>query len=1047
MRTLDRSPQLHDPRALLELPSGHVLVADAGSHTVRTLEPGLQYITTAVTNPKLHHGGGGGTEKGSKAGARLQLRSPSGLALSPSGEVVICDSGNHRLVVASLEPAPERRAKGKGGATAPGGLVVSRWAALLGSATVDDDLGRVQKVRAADTEAVYSETGGIGSWRVRAAGQVESPAAIVALPGGEGFLVSDRYGLRFVSWPEGHVVTVRCLGRRRGGKAGAAKPPAAATSAITLNGDEPTLGDISGLCLDGDGCLVIADPTVGLLRLTPSKPLRPRPAVSKGTEHPWGHRRWLSGSLELLAGKAEGKEASRGGFVDDRRPKTPTVRCALGVSPLDGGLSVLVSEQHCLRRLHSRRALANAAEAYRKLEGPLHELTAELKREAEAAAEAYRCLDVAFEAGRRLHERAVADLLGLVFRRRLADAAAAIGASMKGAGGAGDDVRNGDVVGLPAGVAAALVGAAIAAAPSAADLPATCLALWPSLRTDERRAAQRSLAQRLGSTRWSPSPAAQALDADALARLAGGGDAVAGEALVSVEAVLEVLAAAPASGLVLSPFRGPLTRLVGCLLGRCRAAAAAPEAPSQMSGGKQQHGRGGDGVRTEASLTEDALEAGFARYAMRWVALVAENGAGSGAGSGSSGGSALAEAADGAASWEFALEGLLLHSARLHCDPLEPEPEPIPVALATALAAGASATGASATGASASAGASSAAAAAASVVPADGRWATDDEGAAWVLRASFRWHGGVASDGAEAAQHRLRVLAWLRSPRAPPALASAAPAALAALHDLVVAAALGCGSSPSLWEMLWTDKPVAAAQAANAAANTAPRPYGGSTGNPAVAAVVEVPLRCRNLCSAARRLLHAASAATVDAALERTLGGDGRSWRARALLDLNDLMAGRGAAQERGLWPVLAVWVAREGGLVMAAAAAAADSMAFRPATAAGGATQQQQQLWWKAAAWAKVQHAGGLVSDAFVDAAAKLRSGSITVGLLDALNGNARGVAKAWAAALGDDSEEAKLHAALVDTVRDEEKARRHGLLAPRWPHARHRHLLLHLV
>ena len=86
------SALLDEPRGVAVTPSGEVYVADAGNHVIRKIDRVGTMSTVAGSSIPGYSGDGG-----EATGARL--RSPVGVAVTPSGEVYIADAGNHVLRV------------------------------------------------------------------------------------------------------------------------------------------------------------------------------------------------------------------------------------------------------------------------------------------------------------------------------------------------------------------------------------------------------------------------------------------------------------------------------------------------------------------------------------------------------------------------------------------------------------------------------------------------------------------------------------------------------------------------------------------------------------------------------------------------------------------------------------------------------------------------------------------------------------------------------------------------------------------------------------
>lgn len=93
------SALLAAPSSVLPLPNGGMLVADTGSERVRRITP-LGAVVTAAGGARGLAGDGGPA-----AGARF--RDPSALALTPSGALLVADTGNSRVrLLTELAPLP-----------------------------------------------------------------------------------------------------------------------------------------------------------------------------------------------------------------------------------------------------------------------------------------------------------------------------------------------------------------------------------------------------------------------------------------------------------------------------------------------------------------------------------------------------------------------------------------------------------------------------------------------------------------------------------------------------------------------------------------------------------------------------------------------------------------------------------------------------------------------------------------------------------------------------------------------------------------------------
>ena len=183
-----------------------------------------------------------------------------------------------------------------------------------------------------------------------------------------------------------------------------------------------------------------------------------------------------------------------GGFDASRatgKRSFPSCHYPSALCRLDGGRSVLVSENHSLRRLHTHLALNEAAEQYAALRKPLQRLTNELEEQVDEASAALATLDGAYEASREAQEGALRDVMGRLFEdqtvaagRELCAATAAAVSSPDanggggGGGGGGGEVEEekseagaGVLAAATAGAGAGATGAAAAAAAVGAAVP------------------------------------------------------------------------------------------------------------------------------------------------------------------------------------------------------------------------------------------------------------------------------------------------------------------------------------------------------------------------------------------------------------------------------------------------------------------------------------------------------------------------------------------------------------------------------------------------
>lgn len=107
--------QFTDPSGLAVDAAGNVYVADEGNNRIRKIAPDGVVTTLAGTGARGFRDG---------AAAQAQFAAPMGIAVDPSGDILVADSGNHRIreitpagIVTSLT-ASTSGARGPGGADA-----------------------------------------------------------------------------------------------------------------------------------------------------------------------------------------------------------------------------------------------------------------------------------------------------------------------------------------------------------------------------------------------------------------------------------------------------------------------------------------------------------------------------------------------------------------------------------------------------------------------------------------------------------------------------------------------------------------------------------------------------------------------------------------------------------------------------------------------------------------------------------------------------------------------------------------------------------------
>ncbi|MGE3728034.1 MAG: hypothetical protein AB7I41_20935, partial [Candidatus Sericytochromatia bacterium] len=95
----DHLNSLYVPEGLTINPLGEVFIADSWNHRIRKWSPQTSRLQTLAGNGKyLNFGGGFADGRGPDA----YFSQPKGIALGPQGQLLVADTGNHRIRI--LEP-------------------------------------------------------------------------------------------------------------------------------------------------------------------------------------------------------------------------------------------------------------------------------------------------------------------------------------------------------------------------------------------------------------------------------------------------------------------------------------------------------------------------------------------------------------------------------------------------------------------------------------------------------------------------------------------------------------------------------------------------------------------------------------------------------------------------------------------------------------------------------------------------------------------------------------------------------------------------------
>ena len=139
------SAQLDGPSVAVDA-SGSLYIADSGNNRIRKVSNGV--ITTVAGNGTQGFGGDNGPA------TSAELYSPDGVAIDPSGNLYIADSGNHRIrkvsngVIATVAGNGTRGFGGDNGLAASASLYYPSGVAVdaLGNLYISDESSRIRKV-------------------------------------------------------------------------------------------------------------------------------------------------------------------------------------------------------------------------------------------------------------------------------------------------------------------------------------------------------------------------------------------------------------------------------------------------------------------------------------------------------------------------------------------------------------------------------------------------------------------------------------------------------------------------------------------------------------------------------------------------------------------------------------------------------------------------------------------------------------------------------------------------------------------------------------
>lgn len=332
------------PSALAIDAAGTLYVADTGNHAIRCVAPDGRVTTLAGTGePGLADG----------PGASARFNGPVGIALDPSGRLVVADTYNDRIRAIGPDGRVETMAGGPRSGPldgqahevafdTPAGVATDAAGVVYVADTGGDRVARLDRTGVVSTLPLPPATAG-------APGGLSRPLGLAASPDGHVY-VSDRRGLIAEIAPDG---TARVL---TGSRPGFADGPGAAAR----------FRHPSGIAWAGPGRLIVADTGNGLVRLVAAPwlvpvgpPASPRLAPGFDAEgfawlpllwpvHPMAALHDVAGTFGEARGDpgGEGRERFHAG-IDVRQPEgtlVVAVRAGAAIHPVSCGAFGSINE-------------------------------------------------------------------------------------------------------------------------------------------------------------------------------------------------------------------------------------------------------------------------------------------------------------------------------------------------------------------------------------------------------------------------------------------------------------------------------------------------------------------------------------------------------------------------------------------------------------------------------------------------------------------------------------------------------------------------------
>jgi hypothetical protein len=183
----------NNPHGVAVLPDGNIVVADFGNHRIRLVNPTSGVVTTLAGSSQAFADG---------TGTSASFNSPTGVAITSTGNIVVADFGNHRIrritypggVVTTIAGSSGGFADGTGTAASfgdPWGVAVTPTDVIV---VTDRGNVRVRLVTLAGVVTTLAGGGSGGGDGTGTAASFDYPVGVTITPSGEIVVVDQVSG-------------------------------------------------------------------------------------------------------------------------------------------------------------------------------------------------------------------------------------------------------------------------------------------------------------------------------------------------------------------------------------------------------------------------------------------------------------------------------------------------------------------------------------------------------------------------------------------------------------------------------------------------------------------------------------------------------------------------------------------------------------------------------------------------------------------------------------------------------------------------------------